>query len=54
MAGPSARKGPAMSVIDQVFFLVLDLFDAGFELVMPVVLALYVLSFGSAMVRLCY
>ena len=33
-----------MSVVDEVFFMVLGILDAGFELVMPVVLATFALA----------
>ena len=43
-----------MSVVDQVFFMLLDLLDSGFELVMPIVLAVFTATFGSAMIRLAF
>ncbi|QQP93806.1 type IV secretion system protein (plasmid) [Skermanella sp. TT6] len=43
-----------MSVVDEVFFMVLGILDAGFELIMPVVLATFALAFGWAVTRLAF
>lgn len=43
-----------MTIVDQVFFLILDLLNEGFDLVMPIVLALFAMTFGSALVRLAF
>jgi hypothetical protein len=43
-----------MTVVDQVFFLVLGTLDAGFALVMPVVLATFAITFGWGVTRLAF
>jgi hypothetical protein len=43
-----------MSVVDQVFFMLLDLLDSGFALVMPVVMAVFTATLGSAMIRIAF
>lgn len=43
-----------MAVIDQVFFLVLNLLDAGFGLILPVALSIMATVLGWALTRLCF
>lgn len=43
-----------MTVINEVFFLLLDMLDGAFDKVMPLFFALFVLTFGSAIVRMVY
>lgn len=43
-----------MTVINEVFFLLLDLLDAAFDKVMPLFFALFLLTFGVALTRMIY
>jgi hypothetical protein len=43
-----------MTIVDQVFFLVLGVLDAGFAMVMPVVLATFAITFGWGITRLAF
>jgi TrbL/VirB6 plasmid conjugal transfer protein len=43
-----------VTVVDQVFFLVLGILDAGFGLVMPIVLSTFSITFGWALTKLAF
>ena len=43
-----------MTIVDQVFFMILDLLDEGFDLVMPIVMIMFSITFGSAVIRLIF
>jgi hypothetical protein len=43
-----------MTIVDEVFFLVLGILDAGFAMVMPVVLATFAITFGWGITRLAF